>query len=60
MAVCWLFPGKTVRIDSPCLDCGQPITVEIRDGVVEKADPEGLIGHVSVPLPKWMLDAPFA
>jgi len=45
LAVSWLFPGKKVRIDSPCLDCGEPITIEMRDGIIEKADPEGLIGH---------------
>ena len=25
MAVRWLFPGSTVRIDAPCLDCGEPM-----------------------------------
>ena len=22
----WLFPGETVRVDAPCLDCGDPVT----------------------------------
>jgi len=26
------------------------------DGIIEKADPEGLIGHVSVPVSKWRQD----
>ncbi|MBW2091937.1 MAG: hypothetical protein JRI34_07430 [Deltaproteobacteria bacterium] len=60
MAVCWLFPGKTVQIDAPCLDCGEPIRVEIRDGTVLNAEPKELIGHVSVPFLKWMEDLPFA
>jgi hypothetical protein len=49
-----------VRIDSPCLDCGEPITIEMRDGVIEKADPEGIIGHVSLPVSKWAPDLGYA
>jgi len=30
-SVTWLFPGETVRVDAPCLDCGDPVTVEMRD-----------------------------
>ncbi|TFG93464.1 MAG: hypothetical protein E4H15_01285 [Syntrophobacterales bacterium] len=60
MAVCWLFPGKTIRIDSPCLDCGEPICVEIQDGTIKKEEPEGLIGHVSVPFVKWRQNVPYA
>ena len=25
-SVTWLFPGETVRVDAPCLDCGDPMT----------------------------------
>ncbi|HDZ91924.1 MAG TPA: hypothetical protein ENH37_14805 [Deltaproteobacteria bacterium] len=53
MAVCWLFPGKVVQIDTPCLDCGEPIHIEICDGNILKADPKGLIGYVALPLAKW-------
>ncbi|MBW2409778.1 MAG: hypothetical protein JRF72_08265 [Deltaproteobacteria bacterium] len=60
MAVSWLFPGKKVRIDSPCLDCGEPISIEMRDGVILKTDPVGIIGHVSVPVSKWRTDVPYA
>ncbi|UCH21367.1 MAG: hypothetical protein JSU83_23185 [Deltaproteobacteria bacterium] len=60
MAVCWLFPGKTVRVDSPCLDCGLPIRVEIRDGQILNIEPEGTVGYVAVPFRKWFKDAPFA
>jgi hypothetical protein len=49
-----------VRIDCPCLDCGEPITIEMRDGVIEKADPEGIIGHVSLPVSKWAPDLGYA
>jgi len=32
----------------------------MKDGVIEKANPEGLIGHVSVPLSKWRADVAYA
>jgi hypothetical protein len=31
LAVRWLFPGKEVRIDTVCLDCGEPIVVRMLD-----------------------------
>ncbi|MEJ2697972.1 MAG: organomercurial lyase [Candidatus Sulfobium sp.] len=60
MAVCWLFPGKTVTIEAPCLDCGAPMHLEMKDGVVLKADPEEIVGYVSVPFSKWMEHLPHA
>jgi len=32
----------------------------MRDGTIEKADPKGLIGYVSVPVSKWMADVAYA
>ena len=58
-AVCWLFPGKTIHLEAPCLDCGEPIRVDFKDGEVLNSDPEGLIGHVSVPLRKWQENVTF-
>ncbi|MBT3310426.1 MAG: hypothetical protein HN737_08915 [Desulfobacterales bacterium] len=55
MAVCWLFPGKTIRIDSVCLDCGESIRVEVKDGKIIGEEPEGLIGYVSVPIGRWAM-----
>jgi len=60
LAVCWLFPGKTVRVDCPCLDCGLPISVEIRDVVLLRVEPEGLTDYVAVPFWKWFDDIPYA
>src|SRR4029453_5689803 len=37
----WLFPGQTVRVDAPCLDCGDPVTVEMRDGQITWLDRPG-------------------
>jgi len=41
----WLFPGKTVRIDAPCLDCGEPIVVEVRDEQILAVEPPGIVGY---------------
>ncbi|RLB40452.1 MAG: hypothetical protein DRH20_01350 [Deltaproteobacteria bacterium] len=60
MAVCRLFPGKVVQIDTPCLDCGEPIQVRMRDGELVGADPDGIIGYVAVPLAEWMKDPGYA
>jgi len=30
------------------------VEIEIKDGKILKADPETIIGHVSVPFPQWM------
>jgi len=60
LAVSWLFPGKTVHIDFPCLDCGSPIQVEMRDGVVLGTEADRLMGYVAVPFAKWGEQLPFA
>ncbi|HKZ06930.1 MAG TPA: organomercurial lyase [Methylomirabilota bacterium] len=46
-SVTWLFPGATVRIEAPCLDCGDPIRIEMRDGALVAVDPPGLVGHLN-------------
>lgn len=41
LAICWLFPGRSVSVDSPCLDCGEPIRITVRDaegGLLPLAD----------------------
>lgn len=43
--MCWLFPGKTVHIDAPCLCCGINMAIEIRDGELLKADPQTIVGY---------------
>ncbi|MDH3296540.1 MAG: organomercurial lyase [Acidimicrobiia bacterium] len=60
MAVSWLTPGQLVAIDAPCLDCAQPIHIEMRDGTVIAAEPEAIVGHVSVPFRRWAEQLPFA
>ena len=46
-SVTWLFPGETVRVDAPCLDCGAPIGLEMRDGAITWLDPPDVIGHLN-------------
>ncbi|HTX69797.1 MAG TPA: hypothetical protein VMH50_11730 [Thermoleophilia bacterium] len=41
-----------------CPDCGEPITVEVKDGVIVSQDPGGLIGYSAAPFSKLMKDAP--
>jgi hypothetical protein len=53
LAACWAFPGRTVEISAPCLDCAQPIEVAVRDGRIERAVPATTRFYVSVPVREW-------
>jgi hypothetical protein len=46
-SVTWLFPGETVRVQAPCLDCGEPVLVEMRDGRLVRVDPPSVVGHLN-------------
>ncbi len=35
-----------MRVDAPCLDCGEPISVEMRDEELLSAQPESMVGYV--------------
>ncbi len=48
-AMTWLFPGKTVRVDAPCLDCGEPLAFEMRDGQFLRVEPATMVGHLNHP-----------
>ena len=54
--MCWLFPGETIAIDAPCLDCGEPIRVQVRDGAIVAADPPGIVAYVNKPFRNWRPD----
>ena len=49
LAASWLFPGQTVRIEAPCLDCAEPMVLELRDGRPETVDPPTIVGHCNSP-----------
>ena len=34
-----------VRVDAPCLDCGEPIIVEMRDAEMLAVQPDTLVGY---------------
>jgi hypothetical protein len=46
-SVTWLFPGATVRVEAPCLDCGDPVVIEMHDGQLVRVDPPGVVGHLN-------------
>jgi hypothetical protein len=52
LAVRWLFPGTEIRIDTHCLDCGEPIVVRMRDEEILEVNPPTTVGHVNVPFAK--------
>ena len=41
----WLFPGMTVRIEAPCLDCGDRVVIEMTDHEVRSVDPPQTVGY---------------
>ncbi len=53
LAVSWLFPGKEVGIECPCLDCGEAITVRMRDGELLGLEPSTAVGHANLPAWRW-------
>ena len=52
LAVRWLFPGTEIRIETRCLDCGQPILVRMRDEDILEVHPKTTVGHVNIPFAK--------
>jgi len=60
LATTWMFPGKVVAVNAPCLDCGEPLSVEILDGEIKRADPDGIHFYVDLPIKKWYANLPFA
>jgi hypothetical protein len=53
LAVRWLFPGKEVRIDAHCLDCGEPIMIRTKDDKLLEANPQTIVGHITLPIRQW-------
>ena len=45
----WLFPGSEVRIDTRCLDCGQPIVIRLKDDHIPEINPSTVVGHMNIP-----------
>ena len=49
LAVRWLFPGTEIRIDTRCMDCGEPIVVRMRDEDILEVNPATTVGHMNIP-----------
>jgi hypothetical protein len=50
LAIRWLFPGKVVRVNAPCVDCGESIALEMRDEQVLLAQPDTVVGYAYSPI----------
>jgi hypothetical protein len=59
LAIRWLFPGQTVRIDAPCLLGGDPISIEMRDEEVLSVTPETTVGYTHSPVGGDAANRPF-
>jgi hypothetical protein len=42
------------------MECGLPIRVEIKDGILLHAEPETIVEYVSVPFWRWYENISFA
>lgn len=60
LALTWVFPGKLVTVNAPCLDCGEPLSVDILDGVITRADPSDITFFVDLPVKRWYENLPFS
>ena len=60
LAITWMFPGKVVTVNAPCLDCGEPLSFAILDGVIKRADPSTIAFYVDLPIKQWYGNLPFA
>jgi hypothetical protein len=49
-----------VTVDFYCLDCGEPLCVEMKDGAVLNAEADAYMAYVSVPFWKWFENIPYA
>jgi hypothetical protein len=53
LAMTWLFPGRTLQVDAPCPHCDEPMRLLVRDGALERAEPEGMVCYVDLPFREW-------
>lgn len=60
LAVSWLFPGREVRIDSLCPDCGDQISLAMSGGKRLSISPDSVVAHTNLPVSKWRGQYPLA
>ena len=58
LAIRWLVPGKEVRIEAPCLCCGEPIVVTMQDDDCS-FDPGAVVGYSSAEIGGDAASRPF-
>ena len=58
-AIRWLVPGRTVRIDAPCLCCGETMVVEMLDEELRTVDPADAVGYTSAEIGGEAATRPF-
>ncbi len=59
LAITWMFPGQAVRIEAPCLDCGDPMALEMLDGRLHRIEPLEMVGHLNEPYTMSKARLPF-
>ncbi len=50
LACRWLFGGRTVTVDAPCLLGGEPLRIEMRDEEITSVDPPTMVGYTRSPV----------
>ena len=60
LAVSSLFPGREVRIDSLCPDCGEPLSIAMSGGELLSTSPDSVVAHINVPVSQWRGQYPLA
>lgn len=55
----WLCPRSTVRMEAPCLDCGEPLVVELRDDEILVVEPDTMVGYTRSPVGGDAASRPF-
>ena len=59
LAIRWLVPDKHVRIDAPCLCCGEPISIEMHGDEIDSIWPEEAVGYTAQAVGGSAEDRPF-
>ena len=59
LAIRWLFPGRTIKVEAPCLDCGEAMVIEMRDEEILRIDPEGVVGYTNAEVGGEAASRPF-
>lgn len=59
LACRWLFPGRTVRVDAPCLLGDEPFSIEMRDEEILSVSPETMVGYTRSPVGGDAANRPF-